>query len=283
VKTTPSKRRIDSYEQACRLLQAQPLEPSEGPLPEGGQFDQMTPAQFKQLAAHSLPPPIRVVAFQLDPERSRPYAVAEFAAELLLERESKRLRLAEPGNRPPFSERANLRWIVWGDLIAGPGGHLALGPLSIGPHPGAETALEPGTPPYRGVTSEVLRAIPIERLIREIVSQLRRVADWQRHLAGTYGWQPSAEQQQFADAIKRAEPDVSDRRRKYPDDHYRSVALLYLQLLAQGHGSKPIADLANKLGVTRTTARNWIHRARQLGYLTQGTRGKPGANAGPRL
>jgi hypothetical protein len=223
-----------------------------------------------------------VIAFPLAPGPSRPHAVAEFAAELLLNRDGKRLRLAKPGERPRFSERANLRWIAWGDLIATPGGHLALGPLSIAPYPGATTNLEPGSPPYRGVTSEVLRAVPIERLIREIVAYLQTVADWQQHLADTYGWAPPADQQQLlADAVKRTRS--STRRRKYPDDHYRDVALLYLQLLGQGQTSTPIAHLAKKLGVTTPTARNWVHRARQLGYLTQGSRGKPGAQPGPRL
>jgi hypothetical protein len=280
--TPRSKRKLDSYESAYQLLRTQPLEPSDRLPSERGRFEELTLKELRQLTARSLPPPIRVIAFPLAPHPLRPHAVAEFAAELLLQKQGQRLTLAQPGRRTPFSERANLRWIVWGDLIASPGGHLALGPLSVGPYPGADTDLEPGTPPYRGVTSAVLRAIPVEHLISEVVSHLHTNERWHQHLADTHGWQPPHQQHLFRDEIKDTSSTQSNRA-TYPENHYRDVALAYLDLLAQGQARKIIVELAHKLGVSRNTARNWVYRARQLGYLAKGTQGRAGAAAGPRL
>ena len=277
------RRQIDSYEHACELLKAQPLQPRQPLRHRGGDFADMTLNEFRQLSALSLPPPVRLIAFPLGSTSQRPNTVAEFAAELLLQQEGRTLRPAEPRERPHFGERANQRWILWGDLIVAPGGHLALGPLSIGPYPGAEQQLEPGAAPYRGISAEVLRAIPIEHLIHEVVARLQEQAGWDERLH-EYGWQTPADQRELlAETLKRLTSRTHSTPSRYPDDHYHDVAILYLELLRQGQGQKILVTLAALLGISRQTARNWVHRARQLGYLAQGTRGRAGATPGPKL
>ncbi len=277
-------RRLDSYERACELLRAQPLQPDQGTAVLAGVFADVSFDEIKRVAARSLPPPVRLVAFPLKPTPTRPARVAEFAAELLLQRHGQRLTLATPQARPKYGERANLRWIIWGDLIASPGGHFALGPLSIGPYPGAEHTLEPGASPYRGITSEVLRALPIEHLIHQIVVHLQPHPDWQQRLTEKHGQQtPIDHRQLIADAVARVNARPEGRARAYPEHHYHDVALLYLNLLETGHGRNVLVQLADLLGISHQTARNWVHRARQLGYLTPGTQGRAGALPGTQL
>ena len=234
--------------------------------------------QVARAAAHSLPPPLLLKAFPLPGGLpSRPEVIAEFAAELLLARTGRRLRLAEPGQRPSFSDRANLRWLCWGDLIVAAHGNLAIAQLGIGPWPGAIQQLEPGSHDFNGITTDVLRTIHPETLIRAAVERLETIDNQQHYLAGRQQHDRS-----FADAMQRARSPRRDGR-SYPNEHYRDIALLYLNLLSEGHRRRVTTHLAQQLGVPPATARNWIHRARQLGYLTPSRQGQPGAHAGPRL
>lgn len=75
----------------------------------------------------------------------------------------------------------------------------------------------------------------------------------------------------------------------YPDDHYRRIALAYLDLLAMGNRRGILNKLAeqetNRLAryVPRETVRTWVRRARELQFLTAGEPGRAGAEPGPRL
>ena len=277
-------RRLGSYESACLELAAQPLEPDPGPprqkVVQFGEGDWLE--EMRRAAAHGLPHPFLLKAFPLPGLPGRPEVIAEFAAELLLARTGRRLTLAAPGQRPPFSERANLRWIIWGDLIVASPGTLAIAPLSIGPWPGAAQQLEPGSRGFNGVTTDVLRAIQPETLIRATIEQLENIADWHQYLAERHNQRiPEEHRCVLTNALDRARRARDGR--SYPDDHYRDIALLYLQLLDQGHRRRITTELAQQLNIPTSTARNWIHRARQLDYLTPAQQGQPGAHPGPRL
>lgn len=67
-----------------------------------------------------------------------------------------------------------------------------------------------------------------------------------------------------------------------PDGHYRDVALEYLELY-EGGSPRVLKELAERRGVQWRTVRDWVARARQLGYLTRGKQGRAGARPGPRL
>ncbi len=74
----------------------------------------------------------------------------------------------------------------------------------------------------------------------------------------------------------------------YPTDVYEWVALEYLALLRAGSRSV-LAELARRASkrfgrpVSISTARDWVHRARELGFLTTGRWGRAQAEPGPRL
>jgi len=285
--TSDVQRRVGSYDDACRVLNARPLQPDvDVPRKEIVQFgvDEDWAEQLQHAAAHSLPPPIWLKAFPLSGLPGRPEVIAEFAAGLLLFRNGRRLALATPGQRPPFSDRPNLRWICWGDLIVAPRGNLALSPLAIGPWPGATQPLEPGSRGFDGITTDVLRAIRPDILIRATVDHLKDAAEWQQYLAERHHYAiPEEHRRLLADALQRAGSPPPRDGRSYPDEHYRDIARLYLDLLDQGHRRHITAELAQQLDIPTSTARNWIHRARTLGYLTPSRQGQPGAHAGPRL
>ena len=75
----------------------------------------------------------------------------------------------------------------------------------------------------------------------------------------------------------------------YPDDHYRGVALAYLDLLDKGITRGILAALAEReskrLGrpVPVETARTWVNVARKRQFLTEGENGRAGAMPGPKL
>ena len=70
--------------------------------------------------------------------------------------------------------------------------------------------------------------------------------------------------------------------RGHPDEHYRRVAYLYLKLYQAG--ARPLlVVLGQQLQVPAETARDWVHRARELGFLSPGKQGRKGATPGPRL
>ena len=75
----------------------------------------------------------------------------------------------------------------------------------------------------------------------------------------------------------------------YPIGLYRWVAREYVALVRARTGRRVLPELAAKaskhLGrkVTTENARDWVHRARELGLLTPGIRGKAHADFGPAL
>jgi hypothetical protein len=235
-------------------------------------------------ASRAIASPPRIVAYPLPGLPDRPHVVAEFAGELVLERRNGRLVPARPGTRLPFRDRANLQWIYWGELLAATGGHLAVGPLAVGPWPGAVGHLEPTATPFAGTTSDVLRTLKPAQIIRDAVTAIRMLDERHSFLADRYGWPEPPEQRHLLDqTTERLRRPHRRRGRKYPDSHYRTVALLYLDLLDQGGHRTILIRLAAQLDIPRATARDWVHRARELEYLTRSRQGRPGAQPGPRL
>ena len=72
-------------------------------------------------------------------------------------------------------------------------------------------------------------------------------------------------------------------RRGRTDAHYRDIAIAYLEVYESGVSRGILDELAARYGRPRETIRDWVRRARELGFLTTGTQGRAGAEPGPRL
>jgi hypothetical protein len=59
-----------------------------------------------------------------------------------------------------------------------------------------------------------------------------------------------------------------------PDGFYEKVAIAYERLSVRSN--RPAAEIAEAVGVPLTTAHRWVKRARQLGYLPPGQKGRRG-------
>lgn len=129
--------------------------------------------------------------------------------------------------------------------------------------------------------------------LRQRLGEIRDKAISQVHLLGQltveqwYGgavWGPAA-----VEAAARISVSSSRAGRPaLPDEHYEHVAHLYLELYGQGVKRGIIAELAERMStpdhaVPRETARDWIKRSRDLGFLSPGKQGRAGAVPGPRL
>jgi hypothetical protein len=67
--------------------------------------------------------------------------------------------------------------------------------------------------------------------------------------------------------------------RGYPDDHFRAVAELYRKALIEAPRA-PTKWIAEQFVVSMPTARRWVQRARDKGYLGASTPGRAGEETG---
>jgi hypothetical protein len=280
-----SHRRIDSYESACRELHALPFEADAAAPPLTGCLGTTVELEnARRVAARGIAHPDTIKAYPLAGLPGRPYVVAEFAGILVLGRDGHRLRPTAGPSPPSYKDRANHQWIYWGDLVAAPAAPLSIGTFALGPWPGGDQALEETATPFHGINSQLLRALSPDMIIRLVIQRLQSLDEWQQYLRDRHGLQPSAEQEHLLEqALARARQPPQRQGSRYPDSHYRDVAILYLNLLNAGHGRRILQQLAQQLNTRRETARDWVHRARELGYLTNSHQGRPGALPGPRL
>jgi hypothetical protein len=126
----------------------------------------------------------------------------------------------------------------------------------------------------------------VARLRDEAFSWMRTLANqptW-AHGADPEDWWPEFRDTQpiYVDLIRRETGKRQRGRPGHPDSHYRDVALAYLELCDAGE--KPLLPrLGERFGVPSQTARDWVHRARELGFILPGKQGRKGASPGPRL
>jgi hypothetical protein len=122
------------------------------------------------------------------------------------------------------------------------------------------------------IDSTDLRAIPIAALKQ----RLRGLAESVGQMTPTYN--PA-----------RYAPRPRPGRPGYPDEHYRFIAIRYITLAREGRsrGIRGLlaAEMSGRLGVhiAENTIGEWLHRARELGFLAPGQRGKVVSEPGPRL
>lgn len=132
--------------------------------------------------------------------------------------------------------------------------------------------------PRLGITSTTLRSIPIGAWLASHRSTLADSLDL------TDVPLPEEIGQRIAELVKASKRKNPKRGRAgYPETHYQRIALLYLDLLNKGMTKGILREIARREKRQPETIRDWIHRARQLGFLSPGTPGAAGAEPGPRL
>jgi hypothetical protein len=186
--------------------------------------------------------------------------------------------------RFPKAQRTNLLWLFRGDLILTDSGVVVLGSLEVGPWLPEPTER---ADPFRGVTTDVLRAIKPGVIVTKALEKLeldlwstraiqakKRDASW------------NAERRQATeDVLTRARGSTQRRggRTPYGDDHYKAVARAYLTLSMRGQRGIH-KQLAEQFGAgSPKTAAEWVREARRRRFLTPGSQGRAGAMPGPLL
>lgn len=136
----------------------------------------------------------------------------------------------------------------------------------------------------REVTGRVLRSLRIGSIRDKALESLAWAPVTLRVAERTYG-DVSAEEKEAAARAAKSVARGAGRpggRRGYPDDHYRRIALSYLDVY-KTHPRDVVAELARREGRPSATVRDWVHRARELGYLSPTKQGRGGGSPGPRL
>jgi len=183
-------------------------------------------------------------------------------------------------------------WLIRGVLRASNGG-LVLSLISV----------EHLSDPAIEVTGVVLHRVPVARLRDFATSYLAMASDFADVLAmrrAPEGVDPDtpwlvkqgeqdAARKQWARRVARQAKQVvplQRGRKGYPVDHYRRIALLtltiYEELKREGRRDV-VKELAAREGVPYQTVRDWIRRARELGFLGPTQRGRSQWAAGPNL
>jgi len=135
--------------------------------------------------------------------------------------------------------------------VAGPGGEAG----EWSRHPVDLAALPEG-----GMTARLLRKVPFEALIQ----------DGHKHLQEMAAKGPPSS---WAHRLN-AEPARPGRAGR-GDRYYAAWASRYLAALER-HPSAPIAELADKYDISRSSARDLVHKARERGLLTKRGQGRAG-------
>lgn len=170
--------------------------------------------------------------------------------------------VGEGGHAGTFDWAAGDDWAVSGDVERGPFG-LVVSRLEIR-RPGESS----------GVTSGMLREIPVGEILAAVRIQL---AQEEARQGASQRGRPDGV---VAEAV--GAPRRSGRAPLTPD-LLRRVAIAYLQENTPGAGPGAMARLARRFGKPEETMRQWVARSRRDGWLGPGTKGRAGAEPGPKL
>jgi hypothetical protein len=167
-------------------------------------------------------------------------------------------------------------WLVMGILRV----------TSDGPPYISELSVEHFPDPDVEVTGAVLR-FPLAEIRDKAVAEIRGPLLVVYEAMAEIGDVTPETLERVESMAKKAENTRPGRRAK-PPEHYRRIALRYLELLKQGqrHVLKALAaEESEREGrtVPRETVRDWVRKATKLGYLMPGTQGRASARPGPKL
>jgi hypothetical protein len=169
--------------------------------------------------------------------------------------------------------------------------------IDFGPEVAALTGEEAVRLPPGGITSDVLRGIPVGQIAASIRQEVLARPEFDdlapvfrrrgpgRTGPSTIGHQSVSPETKRMNrrAAKQLRGKVlgRGRRRKGPE-HYRAVGEAALR--AQDKGKGPIRSvLAEQFGVDVNTIRDWLSQARRQGWLAPTSQGQRGVMPGPRL
>lgn len=150
-----------------------------------------------------------------------------------------------------------------------------------------ERPRRPEEVPAGGVTGALLRKIPMGHLLTRVRKTLlllpegppdepERIAQGRRHL------------RELAATLEATARDRAVKRRRgpqrYGDDHYRAVALAYIDIVNEAGTAKGVLKkVGQRLHCSPSTAGDWVVEARRRGFLAPTTPGRAEASPGPRL
>lgn len=172
-------------------------------------------------------------------------------------------------------------WQIGGKLFAAASGEVVIGEIVIHAR---DTQVPAG-----GITSGVLRDIPTGALMGQLRSTLTaagvQIGEFEEATGDSF--EDLRREAREAAHTLAASGGPKRGRKGYGDEHYRWVALEYLDLQGQGRGVlRRLADRASDTfgrPVAWQTVRDWVAEARRRGFLTQATPGRAGAQPGPNL
>jgi hypothetical protein len=129
------------------------------------------------------------------------------------------------------------------------------------------------------IGTRLLRSVPLGRLARAALLELRRRAD---HGTDPRFWQgdPAGQEQAMLQSLAlRSEPiggHTRPGRRGHPDDYYAQLAVDYQDWLRTG---ERLAGLAERHHMSESALRAALHTARRKDFLTPALRGRAGGTA----
>ena len=139
-------------------------------------------------------------------------------------------------------------------------------PFEVTIRPSAFYGTKTSDLPPGGITSRLLRAVPLGGVIKEYRAQRLRYAI--PALRRTSGPPP---------------PPRRRGRKGYDESYWAAVAILYLKACTEDP-RRPIEWLAREVGgSSKATIRDQVARSRDLGFLSETLRGRPGGVPGPKL
>jgi hypothetical protein len=209
-----------------------------------------------------------------DPQH--PERVAEFAILRVVVRSAGRLR-PRVRERLHVREASNALWVVYGSLALSAHNGLVIETLHLAPAYDRQFSNRDDEI-ARGITTELLRLLSLSDIISNTVQRLQQQG---HHLAQIeqHGGPPiPPAQREILESIAAA----ATPRTKTTDDDLAEIAERYLVLCRLGIRN-PLPRLGDEFGITRSQARDRIHKARQKGYLAPGDKGRATAIAGPAL
>jgi hypothetical protein len=144
------------------------------------------------------------------------------------------------------------------------------GPVELSIRPGA------GADPdevARGITTNVLRAIPLAHLTEELREARRSVQGLRNEAVRIDGVA-----ELIADTVRE---DPTPGRRGRSDEFYALVSALYAWHVDQRYPN-PVKRLAELCGASWRVSANWVRLAREKGFLTEGHERRPGGTLTPK-
>jgi hypothetical protein len=220
------------------------------------------------LQAQGIPNDFWIAAYRVT-DRHHPERVAEFAIGRVVTRTGGRLHPRTRGTRLNLSEASNALWIVYGALALSAHNGLVIETINIGPAYDRQFSNK-NDDVARGVTNELLRLIRLPEIITKVVERLD---------LGTSPTTPvrpqPAETHEPSTTRTAARPHVSQ-------DELIAITKRYLELCQLGE-RHPLPQLADEFGISRSQARDRVHKARIRHYLAPGDPGRATATPGPAL